>query len=203
VQTLPESFQGETMPKTYPVEIAGLKRELPLVEVAPGVTIAVLNILGDTPLVRACAHALAKEFEGIGYDLLVTAEAKSIPLIFALSEETSKPYVVLRKTYKVYMGDAISTETVSITTGKPQTLYLDAKDRELANGSRVVLVDDVVSTGSTQKGMRDLMEKAGAQVVAEAAIFTEGDQAKWKNIIALGHLPVFLNDKKSSSRPST
>ena len=185
------------MPKTYPVEIAGLKRELPLVEVAPGVTIALLNILGDTPLVRACAHALSKELEGIGYDLLVTAEAKSIPLLFALSEETSKPYVVLRKTYKVYMGDALSTETVSITTGKPQTLYLDAKDRELANGSRVVLVDDVVSTGSTQKGMRALMEKAGAQVVAEAAIFTEGDEAQWKNIIALGHLPVFLDQKRA------
>ncbi len=184
------------MSKTYPVEIAGLHRELPLVEVAPGVTIALLNILGDTPLVRACAHALAKELEGIGYDLLVTAEAKSIPLIHALSEETSKPYAVLRKTYKVYMGDAISAETVSITTGEPQTLYLDAKDRELANGSRVVLVDDVVSTGSTQKGMRTVMEKAGAQIVAEVAIFTEGDQAKWKNIIALGHLPVFINDKK-------
>src|SRR3990172_5330279 len=97
------------------------------------------------------------------------------------------------KTYKIYMGEAISTETVSITTGKPQTLYLDAKDRELANGSRVVLVDDVVSTGSTQKGMHALMEKAGAQVVAETAIFTEGDEPQWKNIIPLGHLPVFLD----------
>ncbi|MCL5429515.1 MAG: adenine phosphoribosyltransferase [Chloroflexi bacterium] len=184
------------MSKTYPVEIAGLKRELPLVEVAPGVTIALLNILGDTPLVRACAHELAKQLEGVGYDVLVTAEAKSIPLIHILSEETSKPYVVLRKSYKVYMGDAIQTETVSITTGMPQTLYLDAKDRDLVNGSRVVLVDDVVSTGSTQKGMRTLMAKAGAQVVAEAAIFTEGDEAQWKNIIALGHLPVFLAEKK-------
>jgi len=183
------------MSKTYPVEIAGLKRELPLVEVAPGVTIALLNILGDTPLVRACAHALAKELEGVGYDVLVTAEAKSIPLLFALSEETSKPYVVLRKTYKIYMGDALKAETISITTGQPQTLFLDAKDRNLVNGSRIVLVDDVVSTGSTQKGMRTLMEMAGAQVVAEAAIFTEGDEAKWKNIIALGHLPVFLDKK--------
>ena len=184
------------MNKTYPVEIAGLKRELPLVEVAPGVTIALLNILGDTLLVRACAHALAKELEGVGYDVLVTAEAKSIPLIHALSEETSKPYVVLRKSYKIYMGDAIKTETVSITTGKPQTLYLDAKDRDLVNGSRVVLVDVVLSTGSTKHGMSTVMGKAGAQVVAEAAIFTEGDEAKWKNIIALGHLPVFLSEKR-------
>lgn len=183
------------MAKTYSVEIAGLKRELPLVEVAPGVTIALLNILGDTPLVRAAAHALAKRLEGLGYDVLVTAEAKSIPLVHTLSEETSKPYVVLRKSYKIYMGETIQVETVSITTGKPQTLYLDAKDRQLVNGSRVVLVDDVVSTGSTQQGMRALMEKAGAEVVAEAAIFTEGDEAKWKNIIALGHLPVFLDKK--------
>jgi adenine phosphoribosyltransferase len=184
------------MDKTYTVEIAGLKRELPLVEVAPGVTIALLNILGDTALVRACAHALAKRLEGIGYDALVTAEAKSIPLVHVLSEETSKPYIVLRKSYKPYMSDAINAETVSITTGKPQTLYLDAKDKETVSGSRVVLVDDVVSTGSTQQGMRAVMEKAGAQIVAEAAIFTEGDEAKWQHIIALGHLPVFLEDKR-------
>jgi adenine phosphoribosyltransferase len=183
------------MPKTHTVEVAGLKRELPLFEVAPGVTIAILNILGDTDFVRACAHELAKKLEGVGYDVLVTAEAKSIPLIHTLSEETSKPYVVLRKSYKSYMGEAISAETVSITTGAPQTLYLDAKDRALVNGARVVLVDDVVSTGSTQQGMRAVMEKAGAIITGEAAIFTEGDQAKWAHIIALGHLPVFLGDK--------
>jgi adenine phosphoribosyltransferase len=180
------------MSKTYSVEIAGIKRDLPLVEVAPGVTIALLNILGDTALVRAGAHALAKKLEGVGYDTLVTAEAKSIPLVHVLAEETSKPYVVLRKSYKPYMGEAIKAETVSITTGKPQTLYLDAKDRELIAGSRVVLVDDVVSTGSTQQGMRAVMEKAGAEIVAEAAILTEGDEAKWQHILALGHLPVFL-----------
>lgn len=184
------------MAKTYSVEVAGLKRELPLFEVAPGVTIAILNILGDTEFVRACAHGLAKKLEGVGYDVLVTAEAKSIPLVHILSEETSKPYVVLRKNYKLYMGEAIQAETISITTGKPQTLYLDAKDRELVSGKRVVLVDDVVSTGSTQQGMRAVMEKAGAKVVTETAIFTEGDEANWKHIIALGHLPVFLNEKK-------
>ena len=178
--------------ETYAVEIAGVKRHLPLFEVKPGLKIAVLNILGDTELVEAAAGGLAQKLDGLAYDLLVTAEAKSIPLIHVLSEETSKPYVVLRKSYKVYMGEAVSAETVSITTGKPQTLYLDAKDQELINGSRVVLVDDVVSTGSTQQGMRAVMQKAGADVVAEAAIFTEGDEAKWKNIIALGHLPVFL-----------
>jgi adenine phosphoribosyltransferase len=178
--------------ETYRVEIAGLVRELPLFEVAPGLRIAVLNILGDTEFVRACAGALARRLEGVEYDLLVTAEAKSIPLIHALSVELGNiPYVVLRKTFKLYMGETLSTETVSITTGKPQTLYLDEKDRELLDGSQVVLVDDVISTGSTLKGMRALIDEAGGSVVAEAAIFTEGDAGSWPGVIALGHLPLF------------
>ncbi|NMC79956.1 MAG: adenine phosphoribosyltransferase, partial [Chloroflexi bacterium] len=104
-----------------------------------------------------------------------------------------KPFVVLRKTYKPYMGEALSAETLSITTGAPQTLYLDEKDRELMIGKRVVIVDDVISTGSTLQGMRLLIQKAGASVAAEAAIFTEGERAKWANIVALGHLPVFTD----------
>ena len=176
---------------TYPIEIRGVKRNLSLFEVAPGVRIAVLNLLGDTELVQACAEGLAEGLEKVDYDILVTAEAKSIPLIHALSVITGKPYVVLRKEYKPYMGDAISVETLSITTGKPQTLYLDEKDHHLVRGMRIILVDDVISTGSTQQGMRLAMEKADADVVAEASVFTEGDRAKWQDIIALGHLPVF------------
>ena len=107
---------------TYSVEIAGLKRELRLFEVAPGLRIAVLNILGDTELVQACATELAQKLDGAAYDVLVTAEAKSIPLAHALSVETHKPYVVLRKIYKPYMGVALSAETLSITTGQPQML---------------------------------------------------------------------------------
>ncbi|MDH5508039.1 MAG: phosphoribosyltransferase family protein [Anaerolineae bacterium] len=179
--------------KTHPVEIAGLKRQLPLFEVAPGVTIAILNILGDTELVQACALGLAAKLARTDYDVLVTAEAKSIPLIHALSVETQKPYVVLRKSYKPYMGNAIEAETVSITTGQPQTLFLDAKDRDLIQGRAVVLVDDVISTGSTQQAMCAVVEKAGASVAAEAAIFTEGDPAKWEGILSLGHLPVWLD----------
>jgi len=177
--------------ETYPVEISGVKRQLPLFEVKPGLKIAVLNILGDTELVEAAAGGLAERLAAVGYDLLVTAEAKSIPLIHALSVRAHRPYVVLRKTYKPYMGETIQAETLSITTGVPQTLYLDEKDRELVKGQRVVLVDDVISTGSTLQGMRLVLSKAGAEVVAEAAIFTEGERAQWQNIIALGHLPVF------------
>ncbi len=176
---------------TYPVDIAGVHRELPLFEVAPGVRIAVLNILGDVELTEAAAQALAERLAAVAFDVLVTAEAKSIPLAYALAVRMAKPYVVLRKAYKPYMGQALQAETLSITTGQPQTLFLDEKDQGLLHGRRVALVDDVISTGSTLQGMRLLMDKAGAQVVAEAAIFTEGDRAKWRQIIALGHLPGF------------
>ena len=179
--------------ETYSIEIAGLKRDLRLFEVAPGLRIAILNILGDTELVRACAKELNKKLKGKEYDVLVTAEAKSIPLAYALSVETNKPYVILRKTYKPYMGDALKAETLSITTGQPQVLILDEKDRDLLKGKKAIILDDVISTGSTLQGMRMILEKAGASIAAEAAILTEGDRAKWMYIISLGHLPLFTD----------
>ena len=178
---------------TYAVDIAGVHRELALFEIKPGLRIAILNILGDTELVTACAKALAEKLATLEYDVVVTAETKSIPLAHALSVETKKPYVILRKSYKPYMGSALSAETLSITTGQPQTLYLDEKDRMLMDGKKVVILDDVISTGSTLQGMRLLMQHANANVVAESAIFTEGERAKWRDIIALGHLPVFTD----------
>jgi adenine phosphoribosyltransferase len=177
--------------ETYGIDIAGIHRELELFEIKPGLRIAILNILGDTELVQACAEALAEKLDNVDYDAFVTAEAKSIPLAHALSVVTGKPYVILRKSYKPYMGDALQSETLSITTGKPQTLFLDEKDNELINNSKVVIVDDVISTGSTLQGMRLIIEKAGAEIAAEAAILTEGERAKWSDIISLGHLPVF------------
>jgi len=177
----------------YTVEIAGLKRDLRLFEVAPKLRIAILNILGDTELVQACARELAKKLSAIEYDVLITAEAKSIPLAYALSVETKKPYVVLRKAYKPYMGEALKAETLSITTGQPQVLILDEKDRDLVKGKKVVVVDDVISTGSTLQGMRMILDKAEATIAAETAIFTEGEKSKWLHIIALGHLPLFTD----------
>jgi adenine phosphoribosyltransferase len=177
--------------ETHTVEVAGLRRDLRLFEIKPGLKIAILNILGDTEFVQACAKELAQKLKDTEYDLLVTAEAKSIPLAHALSVETKKPYVVLRKSYKPYMGDALKAETLSITTGQPQTLLLDEKDVELMKDKKVVIVDDVISTGSTLQGMRMVLDKAEASVVGEAAIFTEGDRAQWSNIISLGHLPLF------------
>ena len=177
----------------YAVEVAGIKRDLRLFEIKPGLKIAILNILGDTEFVQACARELADKLKEKDYDVLVTAEAKSIPLAHALSVETKKPYVVLRKSYKPYMGAALKAETLSITTGQPQILILDEKDIEMMKGKQVVILDDVISTGSTLQGMRMILDKAGARVVAEAAIFTEGDRAQWMHIIALGHLPLFTD----------
>lgn len=189
------SVQGDAIMANqyYSVEIAGLKRDLRLFQIKPGLKIAILNILGDTELVQACARTLAEKLKELQYDILVTAEAKSIPLAHALSVETKKPYVVLRKAYKPYMGAALQAETLSITTGQPQILILDEKDVEMMRGKKVVVVDDVISTGSTLQGMRMILDKAGSSVVAEAAIFTEGDRAQWQNIISLGHLPLFTD----------
>jgi adenine phosphoribosyltransferase len=181
------------LPETYPVDVAGVHRDLRLFEVAPGVRIAILNILGDTELVKAAASDLAEKVRPFDAEVLVTAETKSIPLAYELADRLEIPYVVLRKEYRSYMGDALEVETVSITTGHPQTLYLDEKDRELLKGKRVAIVDDVISTGSTLEGMRQVVARAGGEPVGEAAIFTEGDKAQWQDIVAVGHLPVFTS----------
>lgn len=184
--------------ETFTVEVAGVRRDLRLFEVAPGVRIAIVNILGDTELVQAVTRQLATRLRELNAEVLVTAEAKSIPLIYALAAEMGLEWVVLRKSYKPYMGEALKAETLSITTGEHQTLFLDEKDLDLIEGKRVVLVDDVISTGSTLQGMQLVVNKAGGEIVAQAAIFTEGERAKWQNVIALGHLPLFVDKDEES-----
>lgn len=174
----------------YTVEVAGLTRNLPLFEVAPGIRIAIFNMLGDTYVAKAAAAALAERLKNIEADVLLTAEAKSMPLVYEMSALMGLPYVVLRKSYKTYMGDALSAQTVSITTGREQTLFLDEKDHALVQGKRVIIVDDVISTGSTLLGMEKIVQKSGASISAIAAVFTEGDN-DWSRITALGNLPVF------------
>jgi len=188
-------FKGDRMEdrEIYSIDIAGIRRDLRLFEVKPGMRIAILNILGDVELVSACASALAEKLADIPYDVILTAEAKSIPIAHELSKVTQKPYVVLRKEYKPYMGEALKAETLSITTGKTQNLFLDEKDIALLKDKQVILLDDVISTGSTLQGMHLVAEKAGGKVSAEAAILTEGDRAEWRQVIALGHLPIFYN----------
>src|SRR5512135_3520608 len=140
--------------ETYDIKIAGLNRSLRLFQVKPGLKIAILNILGDTELVQACARGLNQKLKSVEFDVIVTAEAKSIPLAYALSVESGKPYIILRKSYKPYMGAALIAETLSITTGEPQTLIMDEKDQDAVHGKRALIVDDVISTGSTLHGMR-------------------------------------------------
>ena len=177
----------------FSIDIAGVKRDLRLFEVKPGMRIAILNILGDVELVDACAVALANKLANIPFDVILTAEAKSIPIAHELAKITKKPYVVLRKEYKPYMGEAIQAETLSITTGKTQHLYLDEKDLDCLKGKQIVVLDDVISTGSTLQGMHLIAEKAGGKVSAEAAILTVGDRAEWRQVVALGHLPIFYS----------
>lgn len=180
--------------ETYAVEIRGVRRELPLFAVSPQLRIAVFNLLGDTEVVEAAAEGLTELLEDVPADVLVTAETKSVPLIYHLAKIMRKPWVVLRKDYKPYMGKALSAETLSITTGRPQTLYLDEKDQPLLRNKRVALVDDVISTGSTLQGMKLLMDKVGAEVIAQAAVFTEGEAAQQADVLALGHLPLFAGE---------
>lgn len=170
------------------MEIAGVRRELPIVQVGPDVAVALLNLLGDTELTEAAAEELAKRLPE-EVETLVTPEVKAVPLAHALSRITGKPYVVARKTEKPYMINPISRQVLSITTGKPQLLVLDGADVPLIRGKKVAIVDDVVSTGSTLAGLRELIESVGGQVVAVLAVFTEGTPRQ--DVIALGHLPLF------------
>lgn len=176
---------------SFTLRIGRLARELPLFEVQPGLCIAVLNILGDVELAEEAAAALAPRIATHAPQVLMTPEAKSIPLTYALARRLQLPYVVLRKTYKSYMGEALSATTTSITMGREQTLYLDQKDRDLVANARVALIDDVISTGSTLVAMREIVTRAAGQAVCEAAICTEGERENWKHVIALAHLPLF------------
>ncbi len=174
--------------RTHPIDISGVHRELPIVQVGPGVSVALLNLLGDTELVEASAAELAKLIPP-GVDTLVTPEVKAVPLAHALSRITGKPYVVARKTEKPYMINPVSRTVISITTGKPQLLVLDGSDIPLVKSKNVAIVDDVVSTGSTLKGLNELIEHVGGKVASVLAVFTEGSPRP--DVVALGHLPLY------------
>jgi adenine phosphoribosyltransferase len=149
-------------------------------------------MLGDTEIVERAADLLAAQLPA-NAQVIVTPEVKAVPLAHAVSVRTRVPYVVARKIRKSYMVNCLEAEVVSITTGKPQTLYLDGKDRHLVEGKNAVLLDDVISTGSTLRGLRLLMASANASIVGEMAVFTEGNDADWSQVIALGHLPIFTD----------
>lgn len=178
--------------RTYRITVGRCERELPIFEVAPGVKIAIFNMLGDTEVVETAARMLSKSVPE-GADVILAPEVKAVPLGHALSVATGLPLVIVRKIRKPYMVDCLETEVVSITTGEPQTLYVDGKDLALIKGKQALLVDDVVSTGSTLNGLRSLVKSGGGQVAGEMAVFTEGESGAWDQITALGNLPIFTD----------
>lgn len=178
------------MKKTYTLNVAGVTRELPIIQISEDLAIASFVILGDTKLVSAVAPKIVEKLPEV--DILVTAEAKGIPLVFEISRLMNmKNYIVARKSIKPYMDSPIVDEVVSITTQQKQILCLDSDDASLIRGKRVAIVDDVISTGESMEAVERLVEKAGGIVVARAAILAEGDAANRDDIIYLEKLPLF------------
>ena len=176
--------------KTYTLHVAGLTRELPIIKLSYDLSIASFVILGDTEIVRKTAPIIAKKLPEV--DFIVTAEAKGIPLAYEISRILNlNEYVVARKSIKAYMEEPIEVEVNSITTTNSQKLYLNNQDANKIKGKRVALIDDVISTGQSLKALERLVEKAGANVVAKAAILAEGDAKDRKDIIFLEALPTF------------
>ncbi len=182
-------------PEYYQVEVAGLTRQLPLFAVASGIRIALFEMLGDAELVKAIGRQLAPQLPD-GVDLIVTTGLNCVPLAYELAVQTGIPYLVLRKNYKPFMQDPFEQDVFTVTTGELQTLWLDGRDRYKIYGKQVLVLEDVISTGSTVEGLEQVVRRAGGEVIARAAVFTEGNAERWKSIIALGHLPVFLDEPK-------
>ena len=180
---------------TYSMTIAGLKRDLPICKVNDDLSIAAFICFGDAEITEAAAGAMLKKLEGIDYDYLFTAEAKSIPLIHEMARQSgAKKYFIARKGPKVYMPDPISVADRSITTLAQQMLFLGSDDAALIRGKKIVLMDDVISTGGSLKAMESLVAKAGGEVVAKIAVLAEGAAADRKDIMYLEKLPVFHAD---------
>ena len=175
---------------TYTLHVAELTRELPIIKLSYDLSIASFVILGDTEIVRKTAPIIAKKLPEV--DFIVTAEAKGIPLAYEISKILNlNEYIVARKSIKAYMEEPIEFEVNSITTTNSQKLYLNNQDAKKIKGKRVALVDDVISTGQSLKALEGLVEKAGGNVVAKAAILAEGDAKDRKDIIFLEALPIF------------
>ena len=178
------------MAEFYTMKIAGLERNLQKFAVSDKLDIAGFIIFGDTELnIAASKELLDKTPE---FDVILTPEAKSIPIAYEMSRQSDKPYVVARKGIKVYMGNPIKVSVRSITTQKEQTLYLGEAEVNLIKGKKILIVDDVISTGESLGAVRNLVEKAGGIEAASCAILAEGDAADREDIIYLEKLPLFF-----------
>ena len=177
----------------HTMNIAGLDRDLPICRVTDDLYIAGFVIFGDQELTVACAKALLEKAPE--YDYIITAEAKGIPLAHEMARQTgAKKYFLARKAPKLYMQGVFSVSVKSITTAKEQTLYLDTADAELMKGKKVLLVDDVISTGESLHALEALVEKAGGIIAGRMAILAEGDAQERPDLIYLEKLPLFNPD---------
>lgn len=178
------------MRETYEMEIAGVKRSLKRFAVSDTLDIAAFILFGDVEITVAAAGELLKKVPE--FDYILTPEAKSIPLAYEMARQSGKPYAVARKGVKVYMGTPISVEVRSITTQEVQTLHLGEDESEAIRGKRVLIVDDVISTGESITAVRQLVSAAGAIEAASCAVLAEGDAADRDDIIFLEKLPLFF-----------
>lgn len=177
----------------YKMKIAGLERSLPLCKVTDDLYIAAFIMFGDVEITKAAAAELLKKAPE--FDIMLTAECKSIPLIYEMARQTdSDNYIIARKGTKVYMHNVISAEVNSITTAHPQILYLDEDCVNALKGKRVLIVDDVISTGESLKCLELLAKKSGADIVGKMAVLAEGEAAENEDIIYLEKLPLFNAD---------
>ena len=177
----------------YHMTVAGLERDLPICPLNENLSIAGFVIFGDQELTVACARELLKRAPE--YDYIITAEAKGIPLAHEMARQAGdKKYILARKGPKLYMRDIFSVTVNSITTAKEQKLYLDGADAALMKGKKILVVDDVISTGESLRALEALVEKAGGQICGRMAILAEGDAQERKDLIYLEKLPLFKPD---------
>ena len=175
---------------TYPMEVAGVKRELPICRVNDALYIAGFVVFGDQELTVACARALLEKAPE--YDYLITAEAKGIPLAHEMARQSgAEKYFLARKMPKLYMTGVFESTVRSITTAKEQHLYLDTADAEMMRGKRILVVDDVISTGESLHAIEELVHEAGGIVCGRMAILAEGDATERPDLIYLEKLPLF------------
>ena len=175
------------------MNVAGVERDLPICPVNDDLSIAAFVIFGDVELTCKCAEALIKKVPE--HDIMIAAEAKSIPLIHEMARQMGvNKYVLARKVPKLYMNDPISVSVKSITTEAVQTLYIDKTDADAMKGKRVLIVDDVISTGESVKAVEKLVELAGGNIVGKAAILAEGGAKDRNDIIFLEPLPLFIKN---------
>ena len=177
----------------YHMTVAGLERDLPICPLNDSLSIAGFVIFGDPELTVACAQELLKRAPA--YDYIITAEAKGIPLAHEMARQAGdKKYILDRKGPKLYMRDLFSVSVNSITTAKEQKLYLDGADAALMKGKKILIVDDVISTGESLHALEALVEKAGGEICGRMAILAEGDAQDRKDLIYLEKLPLFHPD---------